>query len=258
MTVRIGVPLPTSADAAYNEANWRDYVAALRGAGAEAEQLSLSRELRELKHLLHTCDGFLLPGSPADVDPALYGQARESATAPPDALRDQCDRAVLEHVAETGKPVLAICYGMQHMNVCLGGSLVQDLLPVPVNHAAGASVAVAHSAHVVSQSLLAALLSAAEAPLEGTYRRLPINSSHHQAVSSPGEHLTVVARCHEDGVIEAVEGRIGLATVLGVQWHPERSVNISAASRALFVWLVTEAEDQRMRRSPEDDSAYLV
>ena len=74
-----------------------------------------------------------------------------------------------------------------------------------------------------------------------------MNSSHHQAVGIPGDGLTIVARSAEDGVIEALEGQIGRSVMLGVQWHPERSVGISAASRALFRWLILEAADAAER-----------
>ena len=133
---------------------------------------------------------------------------------------------------------------MQMLNVLRGGTLVQDLRPVPVNHAAGAQVGVAHTTLIASRSLLGGLLGTAEAPPEGEFRRLAVNSSHHQAVAIPGDDFTVIGRCAEDGVIEALEGRLGKAPVIGVQWHPERSCEISAASRALFLWLVSAAADR--------------
>lgn len=247
MGIRIGIPVPTTGDLEYNRKDGPVYGAGVMAAGGEAVSLALGLPIADLRVLAGGCDGFVLPGSPADVDPSLYGQAVEERTARADARREDCDRFLLEHAAATGKPVLGICFGMQFMNVWRGGSLVQDLAPLPVNHAAGASVATAHAVGIAGQSLLAGLLSETEAPATGGFRRLVVNSSHHQAVSSPGEDLTVVARSVEDGVIEAVEGRIGLATMLGVQWHPERSVGISAGARALFSWIVLGAEDWKMR-----------
>ena len=92
----------------------------------------------------------------------------------------------------------------------------------------------------------------AEAPLTGGFYRLPVNTSHHQAVSEPGVGLGVSARCPDDGVVEALEvaaedialgedARSERAIFLGVQWHPERSVDISAMSRALFARLVRDS-----------------
>ncbi len=246
MAVRIGIPVPTSEDLEYNGKNEPQYAQAVRQAGGEVVALGLS-DRASWRGLVQGCDGFVLPGSPADVDPALYGQDREEATAGADALREACDLLVLEHAAESGKPVLAICFGMQRLNVWRGGTLVQDLTPVPVNHGAGPSVAVAHSVAVPGHSLLAGLLNAQEAPMEGNFRRLLVNSSHHQAVGIVGDDLTVVARCSQDAVVEAIEGRVGRAAMLGVQWHPERSVDRSPASRALFTWVVAEAEDVQMQ-----------
>ena len=255
MGVLIGIPVPTSGDLEYNRRSGPQYAEAVRHAGGDVLWLELAWSVAELGARASTCDGFVLPGSPADVDPALYGEERHPATAAADPAREACDLRLLEHASVKGKPVLAICYGMQRMNVWCGGSLVQDLAPLPVNHEAGAQVAVAHSVLVAGQSLLAGLLSAAEAPAEGEFRRLPVNSSHHQAISAPGDDLSVVGRSTEDGVIEAVEGRIGRAAMVGVQWHPERSGSLSAASRAMFTWLVAEAEDAQMSRMGADVGA---
>ena len=142
---------------------------------------------------------------------------------------------------------MGICFGVQSMNVWAGGTLVQDLLALPVNHSAGGSVAVAHSVLVAEGSALGELLERGEAPESGGFLRLPVNTSHHQAVGVPGDGLRVVARCPDDGVIEAVELDVDAAIgphprwMLGVQWHPERSTEISGASRALFGKLVAEA-----------------
>jgi putative glutamine amidotransferase len=76
------------------------------------------------------------------------------------------------------------------------------------------------------------------------FLRLPVNSSHHQAIGIPGDGLRVSARSPEDGVVEAVEGTpegVGGRFVLGVQWHPERTFEESAASRALFARFIAEA-----------------
>ncbi len=246
---RIGIPVPTSRDIAYNRSCWPDYVAAVEQAGGEAVGLALDLPWAQFGQLASGCDGFVLPGSPADVDPAGYDQERDPSTAAADLAREACDRALLQHAAVQGKPVLAICFGLQILNVSLGGTLVQDLLPVPVNHSAGASVAVAHVVLVERESLLAGLLSGSEAPGDGSARRLSVNSSHHQAVGTPAHELAVVARSAEDDVVEAVEGRIGAADMLGVQWHPERSYAISAASRALFAWVVSMAADVQGRRA---------
>ena len=256
MKPRIAIPVPTSTDEEYNGRCWPQYAAAVRAAGGEAVRLPLEdTSMRDT--LMKGCAGFLLPGSPADVDPGLYGQSRHSATAASDPARERCDRRLLEDAGATGAPVLGICFGLQSMNVWMGGTLIQDLFPVPVNHQAGPQVALAHATLIVGQSLLGGLLSREEAPSEGQFRRLLVNSSHHQAVAILGEGLLAVGRSAQDGVVEAVEGRIGEAVTIGVQWHPERNYGTSAASKGLFAWLVMEAMD-RAEHSGEMSRAHAL
>jgi putative glutamine amidotransferase len=252
MTPRIAIPVPTSTDLPYNQRSWPSYATAVTRSGGEAVAIEVGASLAEINALVASCDGVLLPGSPADVDPALYGAERDPASAPADPAREALDYLLLDHAEKYGKPVLGICFGVQSLNVWRGGSLVQNLAPLPVNHSAGSKVAIAHSAQIAKDSILASLLTPEEAPEVDGFLRLPINTSHHQSVAAPGEGLRIVARCPDDGVIEAVEidsddavfhveHREHPQFVLGVQWHPERSFEISAASRALFERLVAEA-----------------
>ena len=245
MPVKIGIPVPTTADVSYNERSWPEYAAAVTGAGAIPVRLELGLALPELEDVVRSCAGFVLPGSPADVDPSSYGEGPGPATAKADPRREALDRVLLAHAAFVGKPVLAVCFGAQLLSVWRGGRLEQDLSPVPVNHAAGAGVAAAHAVRIARESLIAGLLTSGEAPGGGDFRRLTVNSSHHQAIADPGDSLVAVAHSTEDGIVEAVEGRVGYAAMVGVQWHPERSTAISAASRALFSWVVSEAEDRQ-------------
>lgn len=276
MKPRIAIPIPTSTDLPYNQRSWHQYAEAVTQSGGDPVELPLTLSATALHELIETCHGIVLPGSPADVDPTRYGADRDPATAPADPAREAVDYTLLNHALEARKPVLAICFGCQSMNVWRGGTLVQDLTPLPVNHSAGAQVAIAHTALVATGSTLAALTDLTEAPQDGNYLRLPINTSHHQAVATPGDGLRVAARCPEDGVIEAIEIDPKLFHVehsensasaklfhveqledapqekmfhvehssplfLGVQWHPERSFTISPTSRNLFHRLVADA-----------------
>jgi putative glutamine amidotransferase len=261
MIPRIAIPIPTATDFDYNQRSWPQYAEAVRRAGGEPVPVELTLSAAQLRDLLPTIHGVLLPGSPADVDPVRFGEERDPATAPADSAREAVDNALLEDAIHHGKPVLGICFGVQSMNVWRGGSLVQDLTPVPVNHSAGREVAVAHTVLVARETVLASLIDpaeavtpAAEGVLADQFLKLPVNTSHHQSVSVPGNGLRVVARCPDDGVIEAVELDPAVADVfhvehsarhsnflLGVQWHPERSYEISATSRNLFGHLVSEA-----------------
>lgn len=241
MSVRIAIPIPTSFDLSYNRANYPAYADAVRRSGGEPIEVGLDLGDSDLRALAASCDGIVLPGSPADVEPEHFGQQRDPATAPADAARERADRMLLEDAYRTRKPVFGICFGAQMLNVYRGGTLVQDLGSMPVNHSAGRAVAVAHSAVVAPGSLLRGAID--EAELDGL-DRLPINSSHHQAIGIRGDGLAVSARCPQDGVVEAIEGTAladGEHFVLGVQWHPERSFALSSSSRALFSRMVVEA-----------------
>ena len=250
MKPRIAIPVPTTTDLSYNGRAWQAYASAISQSGGDPVPIELASSPAQILEIARTCQGVCLPGSPADVDPVHYGADRDPATATADPAREAVDNLLLEDAADHAKPVLAICFGLQSLNVWRGGTLVQDLAPMPVNHAAGSKVAIAHTAMVAENSLLASLLSPDEAPDVDGFLRLPVNTSHHQSVAAPGDGLRIVARCPDDGVVEAVENDPDWPAgdtdrpqfLLGVQWHPERSFDISAASRALFGRLVAEAE----------------
>jgi putative glutamine amidotransferase len=258
MKPRIAIPIPTTTDIAYNQRSWPQYESAILRAGGEPVPVSLTLTPAELRDIIATVDGVLLPGSPADVDPLRYTNEVDPSTAPADPARELTDFTLLDDAIRHGKPALGICFGVQSMNAWRGGSLVQDITPLPVNHSAGPSVAIAHSVLIARESTLGGLVDPSEATEEDVFFRLPINTSHHQAVSAPGDGLRVVARCPDDGVIEAVEldptmfhvehsadkpgSQDRSQFLLGVQWHPERSYDISATSRNLFVRLVVEAK----------------
>ena len=233
---RILIPIPTSFDQPYNAKSWPEYAAAVREAGGEPVEVQLTHTIAELESLAASAHGILLPGSGADVDPARYGHERLPASAEADGLREQTDRALLEAAESFRIPLLGICLGLQSLNVFHGGTLIQDLDPLPVNHRAGRSVAVAHTAVFTRDSRLGQVLDeAADATIDDDeFARVPVNSSHHQAVGTPGDSLRVAARCPDDAVIEALEGSDPDHWLLGVQWHPERTYDSSDSSRAIF------------------------
>ncbi len=217
---RIGIPWRTSQEEAQGLLpKIRNYTEAVQAAGGEPVLLSLA-EPEALKEQLPSLDGFVLPGSPADVDPAEYGATNHGNSAPADPPRERIDRAILDHAFAQKKPVLAICYGCQLLNVYSGGSLIQDLrtetgtkiahrkkdLPVPPEDDPR------HEARFVAGSRLHALANGA---------RADVNSSHHQSIKNPGRHLRVTGEA-ADGIVESVEWTGDANWVVGVQWHPER------------------------------------
>ena len=180
--------------------------------------------------LLDQADGLMLLGGP-DIDPALYGEEPQTATYGVQREQDDFEIALLHRAVERDMPVLAICRGMQVLNVAMGGDLHQDVagdgyfprrpegFPTPTPGAARPLVEVA----VQPGCRLAAALGTTA--LAGAH-------AHHQAVRQVGEGLTVTATA-SDGVVEAVEHERGW--VLGVQWHPE---DPSAASEPAHQRLV--------------------
>ncbi len=171
-------------------------------------------------------DGLVLTGG-TDVDPARYGAAVPElgaasgpavhpTTPPLDPARDAVELALLDAALERGLPVLAICRGLQLVNVSRGGTLHAHL----TDHPAG----VRHDVLVEPGSVLGALHGATTS----------VNSMHHQSVDRLGRDLVITARA-SDGVVEGLE--LPGARLLGVQWHPEQL----DAPQPVFRWLVDAA-----------------
>ncbi|MGC1484633.1 MAG: gamma-glutamyl-gamma-aminobutyrate hydrolase family protein [Candidatus Acidiferrum sp.] len=243
---RVGIPWRTSEEeAANNRPKIANYEDAVRRAGGEPVLIPLGDRAKQLK-LMPNLDAFILPGSPADVEPAEYGETNRGMSAPADLPREQADRAILAHALSHKKPVLAICYGCQLLNVYLGGTLIQDvrselgtttphrkkdLSPEPKDDPI-------HGAKLEGESRLAEIASG---------ERAEINSSHHQAIAVPGKNLRVTAHS-TDGVVEGVEWTGDSNWIIGVQWHPERMVG-DAFSEGLFRDFVVAARGAVVRET---------
>jgi putative glutamine amidotransferase len=238
---RIAIPEPTSTNPAYNSRSLPQYIQALHSAGAVASVIPLAERPDRVARLLAQVQGVLLPGSPADVDPQTYGKARIPACNQADPARAAVDELLLQDAFNLKKPVLSICYGCQSLNVWRGGSLIQDLAAegkTAINHSPGRTISEAHPVQIAPDSRLASLVPLFPRSLGPC---LTVNSSHHQALKTVGDNLRVVALSPEDDVIEAVELNSPDHFVLGIQWHPERTVTTSALSRAIFSSLVRAA-----------------
>jgi putative glutamine amidotransferase len=252
---RIAIPEPTSTDEAYNQRSLPQYVRAVEAAGGTAVPIPLHATPAEWSSILASCSGVLLPGSPADVDPARYGEERLKVSAAKDEAREAVDDLLLRGAFNQGKPILGICYGLQSLNVWRQGTLIQDLphadraSAVTVNHQPGREVQKAHPIQVAPGSRLSRLVKEISEETPGPF----VNSSHHQAIGRPGKALKVVATSPDDGVIEALEGSDPNHFLVAVQWHPERSYDVSPASRALFAAFLDAARVWEV--SPKTDSS---
>src|SRR5258708_26129407 len=125
---RVGIPWRTrDEERQRNVEKLNYYFQAIRRAGGVPEHVSLGLSNEELQRQASKLDAFVLPGSPTDVDPARYAALRQDKTKALDADRDRTDSTILDHAIAVHKPVLAICYGCQILNVHQGGTLVQDI-----------------------------------------------------------------------------------------------------------------------------------
>ena len=187
------------------------YVACVQRTGAIAVLLPV--DTRVPAELLERIDALLLIGG-ADVDPAMYGAARDATTEATYPERDEFEIALLRAALQRRIPVLGICRGVHVINVALGGTLVQDLVDGDGSHphrkALGSLQGSEHEVFLEPGSL------AAQAAGE---ERHVVSCHHHQAIDRLGDGLVVSGRA-ADGVVEAVEAADG-HWLLGVQWHPE-------------------------------------
>jgi putative glutamine amidotransferase len=253
MKPRIAIPVPNSRRPLYVGVALPQYERAIRSAGGEPVVISVNASSTDIAQAVKSCDGVLLPGSPADVDPEKYGAERHPDTAAPDPFRDNTDELLLQDAYNMRKPIFGICYGLQSLNVWRTGTLDQNL-PRGINHSAGRKVARAHHVEIDPESKLAAMLRDAGALPQSDELVIPVNSSHHQAPETLGDGLRLVAWCPDDGVKEAVEGTAPDHFVLGVQWHPERTSDSEPASRAIFAAFIRAATEwhKRLAKKQQD------
>lgn len=216
----------------------RDYSEAVEGLGGAPVHISLIPDRGYIADVLSDLDGILLPGSDTDVDPAYYGQEPHPSLKRVVPEKDETERLVIEEAEKLDLPILAICYGMQALNVARGGTLVQDIgsqKSGAIKHEQGMPLARNSHGLKMSDGGFPASL-AKELGLDGGVK---VNSHHHQAIGDVGENLAAVAWA-SDGIIECIEDTRRGRFVLGVQWHPELSWSNDAFSRGIFERFVNE------------------
>lgn len=209
-----------------------NYIRAIQAAGGLPVTIPPMLKENELRELFARLDGLLLSGG-GDIDPAIFYQARHRLTHSVSDERDRAELALARWALEEDKPVLAICRGIQVMNVATGGTLIQDI-PAQVSPAVCHRYSddtprdfIAHTVRVETGARLASILGATE---------VGVNSWHHQSCDAPGNGIVYTA-WSPDGVVEGAEAP-GRRFAVCVQWHPEEMFHNRADMLALFRALV--------------------
>jgi putative glutamine amidotransferase len=210
------------------ELNW-NYAQAIAEAGGVPVVIPPVADMGQVSRII---DGWLIPGG-LDIDAKHFGEENHPKVELQHPSRFAAEKALLDAV-DPEMPVLGICYGCQFLNVARGGSLIQHL-PDVVGHEAHTGGAT-HPYTIDPQSKLHQVTGAA--CIEG-------RSYHHQAVKAVGRGLRVVAT-DEDGTVEAIEATDRPWTI-GVQWHPERTMD-DEATRRLFNAFVQAAAEYAARK----------
>jgi putative glutamine amidotransferase len=205
-----------------------NYLRSLEGAGLLPIVVAPMADPSRAGEILDAVGGLLLTGG-EDVDPGRYGAARHPALGAVNPARDATELALLAAARDRRLPVLAICRGIQLLNVALGGTLVQDLpsqRPSDVKHDQPHDAASrTHDVAIVAGTRLAAATGTSA---------MPVNSYHHQAVDRLAAGLRVSATA-TDGLVEAVETDDAAWWVVAVQWHPEDLTDdVRAWDRGIF------------------------
>jgi putative glutamine amidotransferase len=216
----------------------RAYVDAVTEAGGAALILPV-QPAGNAAAIVDRLDALILSGG-GDVAPERYGATRHPAVGGVDEARDEWEVALIAQVRQRSLPVLAICRGVQILNVALGGTLLQHLPEHDDSHPhlePGTFDAASHRVEITSGTAMAKVLDADV---------VHVNTLHHQAIDRCADDLVVVGR-EEHGIVEAVEHPT--EPVLGVQWHPELIAHLSPHHR-LFEWLVRQAGGEDHRSAP--------
>jgi putative glutamine amidotransferase len=216
-----------------NHAASDTYVRAVdRVVGAVPVLIPANGEAADVPALLARLDGIILTGSRSNVQPDHYGGPPHAEGTPEDEARDAVTLPLIRAAIAAGVPLLAICRGLQELNVALGGSLHQRLqdLPGRFDHStpmqpfARMRTAKAHSVRLVPGSYLRGLAGAAE---------IAVNSLHNQGIDALAPRLATEGTA-PDGTIEAVRVVSAPGFAYGVQWHPEYDFEADALSRRIF------------------------
>ena len=191
-------------------------------AGGVPFYLPMAISKKDVELLARNIDALIVSGS-RDIDPRFYRQKATKKINPLDLNRTKSEILYINNIRKKNKKILGICGGMQLINVCLGGTLFQDiksLVPNSIKHAGGKK----HFVEIEKSSLLKKIVKK---------EKVSVNSFHHQAVDKIPRPLVAAAQT-SDSIVEAIESPNG--KILAVQWHPELSK--SKFDLDIFKWLI--------------------
>ena len=207
----------------------KDYIDAVVKAGGIPLLLPPVADRASIVRYAEVCDGFILSGG-GDINPILYGDFPHPCLEEFHTGLDRAQWALTEEILRTDKPLLAICRGIQLLNVVLVGTLWQDITaighPVMLHSQYSPREDIFHPVSIEKDSILGRLWG----------EQLEVNSFHHQCLNHLGRHLKITATA-PDGVIEAVE-MPDHTFVVGIQWHPEMLLAGSDKMLPLFQQLI--------------------
>lgn len=234
----IGIPCRFNWENQYYELR-ETYAEVIYACGGAPLMVPLIPEADYIDSVMERFDAICLSGAINDVSPLRYGQEPRQGLGPVLPRRDETDMLLLSSAEARQMPVLAICFGIQSLNVYRGGTLIQDI-PTEVKgalkHMQGDVFwRHSHSINITEGSLLSVLA-------KGTSST--VNSHHHQAIDVVGRDLEPIAWA-ADGVIEAVINKRSDQFVLGVQWHPEVAWQNDRLSQAIFSHFISVARERR-------------
>ena len=239
----IGIPCRFNWETNYYELR-ETYPEAIYASGGTPMLVPLIPQPDFIETAIEHFDGICLSGAVNDVDPLRYGREPRPGLGPVVPRRDETDMMLLAAAEARHLPVLAICYGIQSLNVYRGGTLVQDIsteVKGALKHMQGEVFwRRSHSINITDDSLLAKIAGSTT---------ITVNSHHHQAIDIVGRDLEPIAWA-PDGVIESVINTRPDQFILGVQWHPEVSWQTDPFSQAIFqhfISVVRERSESRVR-----------
>ncbi|HEX8089393.1 MAG TPA: gamma-glutamyl-gamma-aminobutyrate hydrolase family protein [Blastocatellia bacterium] len=241
----VGVPCRYNWNTNYYEVR-ETYAEAIYAQGGTPVLLPLIPEREYIESVMGHIDAICLSGAVNDVDPLRYGREPKPELGPVVPRRDETDMMLLASAEARRLPVLAICFGIQSLNVYRGGTLIQDIaseVKEPLKHMQGDVFwRRSHSINITEDSLIARLAGSTHTA---------VNSHHHQAIDIVGRDLEPIAWA-TDGIVEAVINTRPDQFVLGVQWHPEVGWQNDNLSQSIFRHFISVARARAEERVSEE------